>query len=317
MQTFAAQTAQADPRATLLLRVGRWLTTLGTVALHVGAAGALILVRPRLVDVVIAVAFYLLGMFAITGGYHRYFSHRAYKTSRVFQGLLAFLGCFCTQKGALWWAATHRRHHRFSDRPNDPHSPHQHGFWHSHIVWTLTAEHEGYDPRSVRDLIRFPELRLLDRYCTLPLLGYIVLTAVLGGWRGVGWWYCVPTIAMMHGVLLINSVSHLWGHRRFETGDQSRNNPLLALITLGEGWHNNHHRYMASANQGFYWWQIDLTYYVLRLLQAVGVVWELRTPPPHVLAEGRVPLRPVTPGVSCNAAIPAGPANERSPCPTR
>jgi stearoyl-CoA desaturase (Delta-9 desaturase) len=277
-------------RATHLQRLGRGLTTLGTLALHVGALIAVLSVRPSLTDVLIAAGSYLLGMFLITGGYHRYFSHRSYKTSRVFQALLAFFGCLCTQKGALWWASTHRHHHRFADAAQDPHSPHQHGFWHSHIFWTLTAEHEGYDPANIRDLYRFPELRLLDRYCTLPLIGYIALTAALGGWRGVGWWYCVPTVALMHAVMLVNSLSHLWGHRRFATSDQSRNNPLLALITFGEGWHNNHHRYMASANQGFYWWQIDITYYVLRLLQSLGVVWDLRKPPAHVLEEGRTAL---------------------------
>jgi stearoyl-CoA desaturase (delta-9 desaturase) len=279
-------------RITILQRILRGLTTLGTLALHGGALAALLFLPPTLADALIAGGAYLLGMLLITGGYHRYFAHRAYKTSRVFQGMLAFFGCLCTQKGALWWAATHRQHHRFSDAAEDPHSPHQHGFWHSHIFWTLTAEHEGYDPSTVRDLYRFPELRLLDKYCTVPLVGYIALTAVLGGWHGVGWWYCVPTVAVMHAVMLINSLAHLWGHRRFATRDQSRNNPALALLTLGEGWHNNHHRYMASANQGFYWWQVDVTYYVLRVLQAIGVVWDLRKPPPHVLEEGLAPLPP-------------------------
>jgi stearoyl-CoA desaturase (delta-9 desaturase) len=274
-------------RQTRLQRLGRGLTTLGTLVLHGGAAYAILFVQPSLSDGLIAAVFYVLGMFVITGGYHRYFSHRAYKTSRAFQGLLAFVGCLCTQKGALWWAATHRKHHRFSDATQDPHSPHQRGFWHSHIFWTLTSEYEGYESASVRDLYRFPELRLLDRFCTLPLFGYIALTALLGGWSGVGWWYCVPTVALMHAVMMINSLSHLWGHRRFATSDHSRNNPLLALLTLGEGWHNNHHRYMASANQGFYWWQVDITYYVLLALQALGIIWDLRVPPAHVLKEGR------------------------------
>jgi stearoyl-CoA desaturase (Delta-9 desaturase) len=290
MTTLEAPHEMTSTRATLMQRIGRGLTTLGTVALHVGALIAVLFVRPTLRDALIAGGAYLLGMLLITGGYHRYFSHRSYKTSRVFQAMLAFFGCLCTQKGALWWAATHRQHHRFSDAADDPHSPHQHGFWHSHIFWTLTAEHEGYDPASIRDLYRYPELRLLDKFCTVPLIGYIALTAVLGGWAGVGWWYCVPTVALMHAVMLINSLSHLWGHRRFVTSDQSRNNPLLAVLTFGEGWHNNHHRYMASARQGFYLWQIDVTYYVLRVLQAFGVVWDLRKPPPHVLAEGRAPL---------------------------
>jgi len=275
-------------RQTPLQRFERMLTTLGTLALHAGAVCAILFARPTWSDALIALGCYLVGMFVITAGYHRYFSHRAYKTSRGFQALLAFLGCLCTQKGALWWAATHRRHHRYSDAAQDPHSPHQRGFWQSHILWTLSSEYEGYDPASVRDLSRYPELRLLDRFCTLPLVAYIAFTAIVGGWHGVGWWYCVPTVALMHAVMMINSLSHLWGHRRFATSDQSRNNAALALLTFGEGWHNNHHRYMASANQGFYWWQIDITYYVLRALQALGVVWDLRRPPRHVLDEGRV-----------------------------
>ena len=274
-------------RQTPLQRIERGLTTLGTLVLHGGAVCAILFARPSWSDALIAAGFYMVGMFVITAGYHRYFSHRAYKTSRGFQALLALLGCLCTQKGALWWAATHRRHHRFSDATQDPHSPHQRGFWQSHILWTLSSEYEGYDPASVRDLYRYPELRLLDRFCTLPLIGYIAFTAIAGGLHGVGWWYCVPTVALMHAVLMINSLSHLWGHRRFATSDQSRNNVLLALLTFGEGWHNNHHRHAASANQGFYWWQIDITYYALRALQALGIVWHLRRPPGHVLDEGR------------------------------
>ena len=187
----------------------------------------------------------------------------------------------------LWWASTHRQHHRFTDASGDPHSPHQRGFWHSHIFWTISTENEGYDPTNVRDLTRYPELRLIERFSTVPLVAYIALTAVVGGFHGVGWWYCVPTVALMHAVMLINSVSHMVGRRRFGTRDQSRNNMWLALFTLGEGWHNNHHRYMASARQGFYWWEVDLTYYGLKALEWFGLVWSLRQPPREVLQEGR------------------------------
>jgi stearoyl-CoA desaturase (Delta-9 desaturase) len=215
----------------------------------------------------------------ITGGYHRYFAHRAYKTSRGMQALIAFAGCFCTQKGALWWAATHRQHHRSTDAPDDPHSPHQGGFWHSHIRWTLGTKHEGYDPALVRDLSKYPELRLLDRFCTVPLLAYIGLALALGGLHGIGWWYCVPTVVLMHAVMLINSVSHLYGERRFATNDQSRNNRWLALLTFGEGWHNNHHRFMSSARFGFDRGDTDVGYAALKLLRSVGLVWDLREPP--------------------------------------
>ena len=276
-----------ETRVTLLQRIVRPLNTAGAIALHAGAAYVLVFVPPSPQDGLIALGAYLFGMFAISAGYHRYFSHRAFKTTRVFQALLAFAGCFCTQKGPLWWASTHRVHHRIADLPGDPHSPHQHRFWYSHILWTVARENEGYDPSNVGDLQRFPELRWIERFCTVPLLAYIAFTAIVGGVRGIGWWYCVPTCILMHAVMLINSVSHLYGSRRFATPDQSRNNAWLALPTMGEGWHNNHHRCMVSARLGFYWWQIDLTYYELRVLQWLGVIWDLRLPPAEVLAEGR------------------------------
>ena len=279
-----------DTRATWPQRLFRSLTTLATIGFHVGAAVTVIFVRPRRSDVLAALGFYLVGMFIITAGYHRYFAHRSYKTSRVMQALLALLGCFCTQKGALWWAATHRQHHRHTDTPLDPHSPHQRGFWHSHIFWTLSSEYEGYDPNTVRDLAKFPELRWLDRYCTVPLAGYIALCWLIGGARGVGWWYLVPTVALMHAVMLVNSAGHLVGRQLFSTGDYSRNSIWLALLTLGEGWHNNHHRYPGSARQGFYWWQIDVTYYVLCMLRRLGLIRDLREPPAHILREGRMPV---------------------------
>jgi stearoyl-CoA desaturase (delta-9 desaturase) len=283
-----------ETRATLGQRIARKLNTLGTLALHGGALLAVCSVRPRVLDAALAAGLYLFGMFIITAGYHRYFAHRSYKTSRAFQAMLGFLGCLCTQKGPLWWAATHRLHHRFTDGPDDPHSPHHRGFWHSHIFWTVAVENEGYDQATVRDLSKYPELVWLDRYCTLPLVGYLALTAIFGGWRGVGWWYCVPTVALMHAVMMVNSISHLWGRRRFRTHDHSRNNAWLALLTLGEGWHNNHHRYMASARQGFYFWQVDITYYGLRILEAFGLIWDLKQPPASVLAEGRYPRADAT-----------------------
>ncbi len=288
MKERAYPTTGTEPIAkSRIERIERRLNSLATLALHVGAVLAVVFVRPRWSDVLIGLGFYLGGMFVITAGYHRYFAHRAYKTSRVFQTVLAALGCLCTQKGALWWAATHRHHHRYTDSPGDPHSPHQRGFWHSHILWTLSSESDGHDQAAVRDLSKYRELRLLDRFCTVPLVAYIAFTALVGGLEGIAWWYCVPTVALMHAVMLINSASHLWGHRRFATSDQSRNNAWLAVLTLGEGWHNNHHRYMASARQGFYPWQIDVTYYGLRALQAMGVIWDLREPPAAVLEEGR------------------------------
>jgi stearoyl-CoA desaturase (delta-9 desaturase) len=273
-------------RAGWLEWIERRVNTLATIVLHAGAVLALAFVRPSTRDIAIGIGAYLVGMFVITAGYHRYFAHRTYKTSRAVQAVFAALGCLCTQKGALWWASTHRLHHRFTDAQGDPHSPHRQSFWRSHIGWTLSSESDGYDPGNVRDLSKYPELRWLDRFCTVPLVGYIVFTGVVGGLPGLAFWYCLPTVALMHAVMLVNSAAHLWGHRRFATSDQSRNNVWVALLTLGEGWHNNHHRYMGSTRQGFYFWQIDLTYYALRAMQAVGLVWDLREPPASVLHEG-------------------------------
>ncbi|MBI2394503.1 MAG: acyl-CoA desaturase [Deltaproteobacteria bacterium] len=241
----------------------------------------------RTIDVAIVAGLYLVRMFAITAGYHRYFAHRAFKTSRVFQFLLALIGTTATQKGPLWWAAIHRRHHRESDTPRDVHSPVQRGFWWSHMGWILANEHEEYEPSEVKDLWKYPELRWLDRWHVVPVLALLLGTLFIGGLRGLTWWYCVSTVLVMHGTFTINSLSHVWGHRRFATSDDSRNNPVLALITLGEGWHNNHHRYMHTANQGFYWWQVDISYYALKALSWVGVTWDLRKPPQRVLDEGR------------------------------
>jgi stearoyl-CoA desaturase (delta-9 desaturase) len=269
-------------RATLFEHV---FNIAGIAAIHVGALVALIKGGSRL-DWALVGGFYFVRMWAITAGYHRYFSHRAYKTSRAMQFLIALLGTTAVQKGPLWWAAIHRKHHRESDTPNDVHSPVQRGFWWSHIGWVLARDHEQYDERRVQDLAKFPELRWLDRWHVVPVLTYLGLTIAFGGLHGLCWWFCLSTVLVMHCTFFINSLTHVWGHRRFDTTDDSRNHPLLALLTLGEGWHNNHHRYQHSANMGFYWWQFDISYYVLRTMAAVGLVWDLRKPPQKILEEG-------------------------------
>ncbi|MGZ3421938.1 MAG: acyl-CoA desaturase [Polyangiales bacterium] len=280
---------QATPEATKHFKAERLFNILGVAAIHGGAIAGFFVGGVRPIDVILCVAFYWIRMFAITGAYHRYFSHRGYKTSRAFQFILALLGTTATQKGPLWWAATHRRHHRESDTIRDVHSPVQRGFWYSHIGWVLSEEHDEFESSEVKDLWKYPELRWLDRYHVVPVLAFIGLTVLFGGLRGITWWYCMSTMVLMHATFTINSLSHVWGHRRFATTDDSRNNPYLAILTMGEGWHNNHHRYMQSANQGFYWWQIDLSYYVLTVLSWLGIVWDLRKPPQRVLDEGRKP----------------------------
>lgn len=226
---------------------------------------------------------YLLRMFAITAGYHRYFSHRAFRTSRAFQFVLAFLAQTSAQKGALWWAAHHRRHHRYSDTERDVHSPAQRGFFYAHVGWIFVPRNDPTDHAAIRDLGKFPELLWLDRYYHLPPVLLAAASWLIAGWPGLVVGFCWSTVAVWHATFSINSLAHVFGRRRYVTGDDSRNNWWLALLTLGEGWHNNHHAYQASARQGFRWWEYDPTYYVLRVLAWLRIVWDLNAPPQTLL----------------------------------
>ncbi len=246
----------------------------------------------------LAAALYAVRMFAVTAGYHRYFSHRSYRTSRAFQLVLGVLGAAAAQKGPLWWAAHHRDHHRFSDGPGDVHSPLQRGFWWSHVGWILSRRHHETKLDRVKDLARHPELLWLDRWHLLPALALCVALFLAGGLPALLWGFFVSTVLLWHGTFVINSLAHVIGRQRYATGDGSRNSLLLALITFGEGWHNNHHSYASAARQGFFWWEIDVSYYVLRALSAAGIVWDLRTPPPQVrLAHVREVAAPASPEV--------------------
>lgn len=233
--------------------------------------------------VALAVGLYLVKMFGITAGYHRYFSHRSYRVGRGFQFVLALTGILSLQKGPLWWAAHHRHHHATSDGPEDLHSPHQDGFWWSHVGWILSNEHHRTEIERVPDLARFPELRWLDRHYIVPGVLLAVALFLLGGWSALAWGFFFSTVLTWHCTFFINSLAHVFGRRRYPTTDDSRNSLLLALLTLGEGWHNNHHHYMASARQGFFWWEVDISYYVLKAFSKVGLVWDLRQPPKRLL----------------------------------
>lgn len=248
----------------------------------------------------IAVLLYFVRMFFITGFYHRYFSHRTFKTSRPVQFMLGVLGSTAAQRGPLWWAAHHRHHHSHADEACDVHSPRHHGFWWSHMFWFTNRGNYNTDLAAVPDLAKVPELRLVERCETLiPLLmsiGLFLLGAALerwvpalqtNGWQLFVWGFIISTVVLFHGTYTINSLAHKFGRRRFNTTDDSRNSLLLSLITLGEGWHNNHHYYCASVRQGFYWWEIDVTYYVLRALAWLGIIWDLRPVPEHVYATAR------------------------------
>jgi stearoyl-CoA desaturase (delta-9 desaturase) len=232
--------------------------------------------------VAIAVFFYYLRMFAVTAGYHRYFAHKTYKTSRAFQFFLALLAQSSTQKGALWWAAHHRNHHKYSDKPEDIHSMKLRGFIWSHFGWILMHKYDHTEWQEIQDFAKYPELRWLNRYHVVPSIVLGTSLYLLGGWTWLVWGYLVSTSFLWHGTFTINSLAHWLGRRRYATTDESRNSLFLALITMGEGWHNNHHYYPKSTSQGFYWWEIDMSYYVLRALAAVGIVWDLESIPKKI-----------------------------------
>ncbi|MBS0659424.1 MAG: acyl-CoA desaturase [Verrucomicrobia bacterium] len=267
--------------------------------LHLGCLG-IIWVGVGAWAVWTAVALYFIRMFFVTGIYHRYFSHKTYSTSRFVQFLMALAGTTCVQRGPLWWAYVHRHHHRHSDEPPDMHSPVQHGFWWSHIGWITSNKNHPTDYTKIKDLAKYPELRLLNRY---DLLGSVLLLSLLAIWgavlRSYGvdtspmqmivWGYFVSTTFLFHGTACINSMAHVFGSRRYDTKDDSRNSFLLALITLGEGWHNNHHRYMSATRQGFYWWEIDITYYLLKAISWTGLIWDLKGVPKSAYENQEVP----------------------------
>ena len=268
--------------------------------LHLGCLGV-IWTGWSWLAVSLAVALYFIRMFAVTGIYHRYFSHKTYSTSRFGQFLLALLGATCVQRGGLWWAYHHRHHHQHSDEPSDAHSPHVHGFWWSHIGWITSRRNFPTDYTKIRDLAKYPELVFLNRFDVIVPVLFATALLVLGQsleqafptWHTSGpqllvWGFFISTTALFHGTSCINSLAHLMGGRRFATSDDSRNSFILSLITLGEGWHNNHHRYMSSTRQGFYWWELDITYYILKALSWTGFIWDLKPVPASVYREAEL-----------------------------
>lgn len=276
-----------------------WLRILPLLFMHLMCLGVF-WVGWSWTAVATAVLLYLVRMFAITGFYHRYFSHNAFKTERSWQLVFAVLGNSSVQRGPLWWAAHHRHHHQHADQPEDVHSPCQHGFWWSHIGWMTSKANFPTQMRYVRDWARYPELRWLNRYdIVVPILLALLLYGMgaflqrtapgLGtdGPQMLIWGFFISSTVLLHATVTINSLDHMFGTRRYDTPDTSRNNPLLALITLGEGWHNNHHHYAVAARQGFFWWELDITYLLLRGLEKLGIIRDLRPVPPQVLSQKR------------------------------
>ncbi len=253
-------------------------------AIHAGCLLALY-TGVSAVDVALCLGLFWIRLFGITGGYHRYFSHKAFKTSRAMQFVLALLGCAAVQKGPLWWAGGHRRHHRHSDQPEDLHSPRK-GFWWAHQGWIFSGDFEETELDRIRDFAAYPELVWLNRWHVVVPLALAISCYAIAGLGGLVWGFLISTTLLWHSTYTINSLAHRFGSQRYETGDDSRNNLWLALLTLGEGWHNNHHHYMASARQGFFWWEVDVTYYVLRAMQSIGLIWDVREPPAQVLRPG-------------------------------
>ena len=286
----SAEVVDADDEAANAID---WVRVIPFIAMHL-ACFAVLFTGFSWFAVWVALGLYAIRMFAITGFYHRYFSHKAFRTSRPMQFIFAAIGAASVQRGPLWWAAHHRHHHRHADTDADMHSP-RHGFFRSHMGWFLTKRGFATNFGNIPDLVKFPELRALDRFdIVVPIVLAVVLFS-LGAWlesaapqlqtngpQLLVWGFFVSTIVLFHATVTINSLAHRWGTRRYKTNDDSRNNAFLALITFGEGWHNNHHHFPGSASQGFKWWELDMTYLVLKTLSVFGLVWDLKAVPPQL-----------------------------------
>jgi stearoyl-CoA desaturase (Delta-9 desaturase) len=278
-----------------------WVRAMPFFGMHLGCLGVL-LVGWSWLAITIAAALYAARVFALTAFYHRYFAHRSFRTWRIVQFFFAVVGCAAVQRGPLWWAAHHRHHHAHSDDEEDLHSPRQHGLIWSHCAWFLTGHAFPLNAKLVPDLLRYPELRFIDRFDMLvpallaiglfgfgELVDFLFPAAGVTGMQLLVWGFFISTVAVYHVTFLVNSATHLVGTRRFATKDDSRNSLVIALLTFGEGWHNNHHHYPNSARQGFYWWEIDISYYGLRFLSMLGLVWDIRPVPNRVLRDAHKP----------------------------
>ncbi len=259
-----------DERINKLASIPFWL-------IHALALLGLVLFGLSTKTVILCVVLFFGRMWFITAGYHRYFAHRSYKTSRWFQFVLAFGGATAAQKGPLWWAGHHRNHHRDSDTERDVHSPLR-GFWWSHVGWILCDKYDEIPVDRIKDFARYPELRFVDKYNGFAPWIVGIASYLVAGWAGLTVGFFLSTVLLWHNTFFVNSVAHVFGRRRYATEDTSRNNPLIAITTMGEGWHNNHHYYQASARQGFFWWEIDLTFYGLKILSWIRVVRDLKVP---------------------------------------
>jgi len=282
---------QPEPRTVgrLAKRLGdyQWAATTPVVAVHIMAILGLVWAAMGWVPWEAWAAcfvLYWIRMWGVTGGYHRYFAHRTYKTSRAFQFVIAIIAQLGAQRGVLWWAAHHRDHHKYSDQERDVHSPTQHGLMHAHIGWIY--DHNGdTDYERIKDMAKYPELVFLNKLWFIPVVSLGIASFLWLGWAGLFVTFAVNTVLIWHGTFTINSLSHVWGKPRYKTNEDSKNHWFLAIITMGEGWHNNHHHFMNSCRQGFFWWEVDATYYILKAMSWVGLVWDLKPPPARVYGQ--------------------------------
>jgi len=271
------------------MRMIFWPSTVILIGIHLGCL-TVFWTGTSPVAVGIAFLIFLARGFSMTAGFHRYFAHRSYKTGRVFQFLLGFIGTSATQNGPLWWSAHHRNHHRNSDTDQDPHSLRSKGFWWAHMGWIMDQRaYRRVDTTLIADLVKYPELRWLDRWCLVPPICIVVVLWALGNFLAgsqpelgtsgpqlVTWGFFIATVVGYHVTFSVNSLTHVFGSKRFDTGDESRNNTFVAIVALGEGWHNNHHAFPFAERQGLTWWEIDVTHYILKILSWFGVVWALQ-----------------------------------------
>lgn len=264
------------------------------IALHV-ACLAVFYVGYSHTALLVMVISYLIRMFAITAFFHRFFSHKTFKTFPWVQVVFAIIGTSATQRGPLWWAAHHRNHHRHSDQDADVHTPGK-GFWESHMLWFLRKKNFPTNHGQVKDLTAVKSLYWIDRYDMLFPVLYGLFLYLLGSWVAASypslgtsggqflvWGYFISTVLLAHVTFSINSIAHLIGKRDYQTNDNSKNNFVLAVLTLGEGWHNNHHCAPGSIRQGFKGWQIDISFYVLKCMEWCGLIWDVKYPNQQML----------------------------------
>jgi stearoyl-CoA desaturase (delta-9 desaturase) len=270
----------------------QWVNIIPHLGMHLAAIILVALSGFSWIALAVCLFLYGVRMFGITAGFHRYFAHRSYKTSRWFQFVLAWLGCSAAQLGPIWWAGHHRDHHKYSDTEKDVHSPVVRNFWWSHMGWLFSDRFNHTPSENMKDFHKYPEIMWLDKFSLLPPVLLAVATFFLGRWLAVAkpewgtsgmqmlaWGFFASTVLLYHGTFTVNSVAHLWGKKVYPSKDESRNNPLIALITLGEGWHNNHHFFPSSEAQGLEWWQFDVSHYTLKALSWVGITWDLKKAP--------------------------------------